>query len=211
MSGGFNQIIWDMNLLTNAFFSYILSIGRGNRNPSSHRQNRKMRLRYRFDAEKALEVLLYVVERVPDTYTALKVLYFADREHLSKYGRLICGDSYAAMSHGPVPSGTYDLIKYVRGDGYFLLDVPAEEAFSVQDYDIIPRRVANLSFLSESDVECLNAAIKKYGHKSFGQLKRLSHDDAFRSADHNDTIALEAIVKSLPNSGQILEYIEKHE
>jgi hypothetical protein len=62
--------------------------------------------KHRFDAHKALEVILYVAGSVPDMYRALKVLYFADREHLGRYGRLICGDTYVAMRLGPVPSGS---------------------------------------------------------------------------------------------------------
>jgi uncharacterized phage-associated protein len=170
-----------------------------------------MKLRHRFDVEKAVEALLYIAEQVPDTYTALKVLYFADKDHLSKYGRLICSDSYVAMLHGPVPSGTYDLIKYARGDGFFLLDVPIQEAFAVQGNDIIPCRKANLDFLSESDIECLDIAIEQYGRMSFGQLRQISHnEEAFKSVDRNDFISLEAIVKSLPDSEQLWDYIENN-
>lgn len=44
---------------------------------------------FKFDAEKAVEVLLYIAEKCPDVYKALKVLYFADKDHLAQYGRLI--------------------------------------------------------------------------------------------------------------------------
>lgn len=169
-----------------------------------------MKPRYRFDAEKAIEVLLYIARQVPDTYTALKVLYFADKDHLAKYGRLICGDSYVAMDKGPVPSGTYDIVKYVRGDGACLFAIPLEEAFAVQGHDILPHREPNLDFLSESDIECLDSGIEQYGRRSFGQLKKLSHDEAFKSADKNDFISLEAIVKSLPNSDHLWDYIANH-
>ena len=47
--------------------------------------------RLRLDPRKALEVLLYVVRSCHDMYTALKVIYFADRLHLERYGRLIAG------------------------------------------------------------------------------------------------------------------------
>ncbi len=169
-----------------------------------------MSIRYRFDTEKAVEALLYIAERSCNIYNALKVLYFADKEHLAGYGRLICGDSYVAMRHGPVPSGVYDLVKYVRGDGSWRIDIPVNEAFSVQGRNIIPHRKANLDFLSESDIKCLDAAIEQYGHLSFGQLRRLSHDDAYKAADQNDFIPLTAIVKTLPNSDLLLDYIESN-
>jgi uncharacterized phage-associated protein len=161
--------------------------------------------------EKAIEVLLYVAERVPDTYTALKILYFADKDHLAKYGRLISGDSYVAMRLGPVPSGTYDLVKHVRGNGFCWIDmpIPISEVFSVQeDHTIILHRKANCDLLSESDIECLDAAIEKYGHLSFGQLKRISHnDDAWKRSDQNDFIQLETIAKTLPDGDLLVDYL----
>ena len=73
---------------------------------------------FEFNAEKAIEVILYIAEHIkePTFHTVSKVLYFADKEHLEKYGRFICGDSYIAMRRGPVPSGVYDLLKLARGD-----------------------------------------------------------------------------------------------
>ena len=169
-----------------------------------------MSTRYKFNTEKAVEVLLYIVEKSPNIYNALKVLYFADKGHLARYGRLICGDSYVAMRHGPVPSGVYDLVKYVRGDGFWHIDVPVNEAFAVQGHNVIPHRQVNLDFLSESDIECLDAAIEQYAHLSFARLKKLSHDDAYKAADQNDFIPLTAIVKTLPNSDLLLDYIESN-
>jgi uncharacterized phage-associated protein len=40
---------------------------------------------------------------------ALKLVFFADRYHLRKYGRLITNDEYWAMDYGPVASNTKDL------------------------------------------------------------------------------------------------------
>jgi uncharacterized phage-associated protein len=164
--------------------------------------------KHRFDAHKALEVILYVARTVPDMYRALKMLYFADKEHLGRYGRLISGDSYVAMSHGPVPSGAYDLVKLARGDGLCYADIPVHKAFAVDGHDIVPCREANLDLLSESDMECLDSAIKRYGHLTFGRLKTLSHDKAFAAADQNDFIPLEAIAASLPDGDLIVDYIK---
>ncbi len=166
-----------------------------------------MPLQSKFDARKAIEVLLYIAARVPDMYKALKVLYFADREHLQRYGRQICGDSYVAMRHGPVPSGTYDLVKLARGQGLNWADYPIREDFVVQDFTIIPRREANLSLLSASDIECLDLAIARLKPLSFGKLRRLSHDAAFAASDENDFMPLETIVKTLPDASAILDYL----
>jgi len=166
-----------------------------------------MRFKSKFDARKAIEVLLYIAARVPDMYKALKVLYFADLEHLQRYGRQICGDSYVAMRHGPVPSGAYDLVKLARGEGLGWADYPIREDFAVQDVTIIPRREANLALLSASDVECLDLAIERVRPLSFGQLRQLSHDAAFAASDENDYMPLESIVRTLPNAALLLDYL----
>jgi len=164
-------------------------------------------IKFRFNPQKAVEVLLYLAERCSDVYTALKVLYFADKMHLARYGRLICGDSYVAMSHGPVPSGAYDLIKVARGDGWCHHNVPVEKAFTIEDNHITPLRRADLEWLSESDIECLDDAIGEYGHLPFAELRKRSHDSAYLSADLNDYISLESIAQDLPDAELLLDYL----
>ena len=41
----------------------------------------------------------------------LKLLFFAEVDHLNRYGRPIVGDRYYARQWGPVPETTYDLLK----------------------------------------------------------------------------------------------------
>lgn len=163
----------------------------------------------KYDPRKALEVLLYVTHHQPDMYKALKAIFYADKAHLSRYGRLIAGDRYVAMRHGPVPSGLYDIIKFVRGDGAPLaLGTQAKEAFTIEGNAINPLRGPDQEVLSESDRECLDQAIRDYAYKSFNELKKLSHDDpAFQQADENDFISMEALAKSLPNGEALWEYL----
>ena len=159
------------------------------------------------DADKAVEVLLYVAARVPNMYHALKVMYFADRLHLERYGRLIYGDSYVAMDKGPVPSAAYDLVKVARGDGFYCPAPEIREVLQVRDHTLLPQRDPRPEYLSESDVECLDEAIAAYGHMGFGRLMRLSHDAAYRSADQNDFISFEALARSLPAGEELLAYL----
>ncbi len=167
------------------------------------------RIRFKFDPEKAVEVILYVANRVndPGFHRISKLLYFADREHLAKYGRFISGDSYVAMKHGPVPSGTYDILKCVRGDGLTCPVPHASESFRVDAPRVLPLRDADMSLLSESEKECLDAAIAKYGNMTFGELTNASHDKTWESADENEFILVEQIVATLPDAEELLRHL----
>jgi uncharacterized phage-associated protein len=166
-----------------------------------------------FNAEKAIEIILYIAKRAPkpDIYHVLKIMYFADKEHLEKYGRFVCNDSYVAMSHGPVPSGSYDIVKSVRGNGYSTVEEHARNSFEIQLNDIIsPLRDPDLDMLSDSNEECLKNAIKKYGKLTFSQLKKRSHDKAFMSADNNDFIPIESIVATLQDGDLLIQHLKEN-
>lgn len=164
-----------------------------------------------FDHKKAVEIILYVAHNAPnpDIYHVLKLIYFADKSHLQQYGRLLCNDSYVAMNNGPVPSGAYDIVKHIRGDGYAHFDDCFAESFELQGNKICPLKEPELDLLSDSDIECLNEAIKEYGHLSFGKLKNLSHDEAFKSADQDDFISLEAITGTLEDGDLLLKHLQE--
>lgn len=165
-----------------------------------------------FDPEKALNAILWIAKRIPSPtfHSISKLLYFADRLHLERYGRLISGDSYVAMKNGPVPSGAYDIMKAVRGDGTCAVEAEAQEALTVDGrYHVIPRRAANEAHFSESDLECLHETIQQYGSLSFKELTDLSHDAAWDSADENDIIELEQIIATLPDGASLLEHLHR--
>lgn len=175
------------------------------------------RLNFQFDRDKAVEVVLYITThaRIPDRFHVCKILYFADRYHLENYARLICGDYYAAMPHGAVPSNTYNLI-VEADDG----NIPA---IAVDDVNVIPLREANLEVFSESDLEALNWAIAEYGSLEFGALWRISHDDHVWKQVTQDgalirspyttrsiPIPMEEIVSVLKDKDELLEYLYEY-
>jgi len=166
----------------------------------------------KFDSAKAIESLLFVAARLPSPsfHSVSKVLYFADKAHLQRYGRLICGDDYVAMKHGPVPSGIYDMMKFPQGRSLLPPDLEKKvlAAFDVfNGHCIRPKRAADESRLSVSEIECLNDSIRQYGNKSFAQLTELSHDQAWEGSDENVLISIEEIARTLPNAEEILEYL----
>ena len=153
------------------------------------------------DKQKAIEALLFVIPQIPkaNKYATLKVLYFADKLHLERYGTQIYGDTFIAMEHGPVPSYAYDLAK------------STDQTLPVGQKDertLVARRPPNTDYLSQADIECLEEAIRAYGHLPFGKLKQLSHDAAFTAAERNSAIPFIDLVKSLPNSQDLLEHLQ---
>ncbi len=54
-----------------------------------------------FKQDIAIQAILYILQRMGgmcDIHRCHKILYFADNEHLSKYGRSITGDAYVRMT-----------------------------------------------------------------------------------------------------------------
>ena len=162
---------------------------------------------FEFDEKTAVEAILYIAKNSsePTFHRIAKLLYFADRLHLERYGRFICGDDYVAMKHGPVPSEVYDILKTLRAAPARL---ESAGAFTVKGgYTVTPLRDPNLEWLSDSDIECLDQSIKENDSLSFGVLTQKSHDDAWDSADENDFISIESIIKSIGNPDGLLDYL----
>lgn len=162
-----------------------------------------------FDIRKAIEAIVYVSHRTHNLFRIMKILYFADKFHLQEYGRLITGDRYIAMRDGPVPSEAYEIIRYVRGDGIVELDASTKAAIKVERrVNVKPLRQPDLDRLSESDVECLKRAVAQYAKMSYDDLWKAAHaEQPYNDAQRDNTIPLTSIIKSLPNSKEILEYM----
>jgi uncharacterized phage-associated protein len=166
------------------------------------------RIEFKFEPEKAIEVILYITHNISDpTYHSInKILYFADKTSLENFGRFICGDTYYAMKHGPVPSNTYDLMKEAPPNG--------EYGFTVEnDRKVIPLRAPDLEKLSESDIECLEQVIKLYGQTPYWKKTQDSHDDAWKKAwdargdKQSNLMPVESIVELLEDDEDLLEHL----
>lgn len=167
-----------------------------------------------FNKDVALQAMLYILSKLgtADMHKVSKILYFADRSHLSKYARSITGDDYIKMSYGPVPSNVYDIMKAIRGDSYF---ANTSEAKSLEQYfrfinskDIVPLMDANLDYLSESD-ECIDEAIAICKDLNFEELTRLSHDFAWTNTALNAKMSVKDILCEVGDSEEYIEYVNQ--
>lgn len=166
---------------------------------------------FEFNEKVALEVILYIANKSqkPTFHHIAKLLYFADKLHLCQYGRFICGDNYIAMKNGPVPSHVYDMLKAVKSGYSCFTNIQLDTAFEVKwNHHVVPLRSADLEWLSDSDIECLDSAIQQYDKFDFGRLTALSHDEAWKSANEDDEISIEAIVKTIGNPSGLLEHLQ---
>lgn len=167
-------------------------------------------MRFEYEPEKALESLLYVCRRVRDNdmYLSLKTLYMADKDSLAKYGRFLFGDWYCAMEHGPVGSHAYDIVKFARGENRFCDVEDVDKALRIEGNRLVAMREPDLSWLSSSDIECLDNAIESYGLLRFRQAKDRSHDQAWRATERNRAMPIDSIAATVTdNPAELIHHL----
>ena len=108
-----------------------------------------------------------------------------------------------------MPSNTYNLIKDAPDNG--------KSGFRRErERNIVVCRKPDLDELSDSDIECLDAAIKFWGNAPVWKLLQESHDDAWQAAWNqrgdkgSKVMALESIVSLLEDSEELLTHLETH-
>lgn len=175
-----------------------------------------------FSPEHSLEVILYISGKLKEAtiHEVLKIIYFSDKLHLSKYGFLASGDEYVAMDFGPVASNIYNLIKAARGEQssyinplfYRIVDGSFEIAEDKKT--IIVHRDPRVEYLSTAETECFNDAIQQFGGLSFKQRTDLSHDKAWKNARKSggdgvgaSSMPVSDIANTLENAEEVIAYI----
>jgi hypothetical protein len=159
-----------------------------------------------FDETKAIETILYLAKRISRSYkyNICKMLYLADKTSLERYGRFIFGESYSAMQQGATPSKSYDILKRIARE--------SSEDLCVDGNAVVALRDANLDYLSESDIECLDATIAIYDNNP-RKMIRDAHDDAWEKAwdsrgqKGSADIPVKSIAHTLSNYGNLVDYL----
>ena len=175
-----------------------------------------------FSPEKALEAILYLASKAKNAtiHEVLKLRYFADKLHLSRFGWMASGDDYLAMKFGPVGSGTYNLMKAARGDesGYihprFSELVKGALGVEADRKSLRSLRTANVTLLSSAEISCLDEALVKYCNMRFDERTELSHDAAWKKAwDASDDeigaspMPTASIAETLSNASEVISHL----
>jgi uncharacterized phage-associated protein len=136
-----------------------------------------------------------------------KIIYFADKEHLLRYGRPITGDRYFALEQGPVPSRGLDAINAKRTH-------PEDDA-EVAKYGKLRGWIfewngqpTDLKTLSRSDIKVLDEVFERVGELPAWQLEKLSHEEAaWRRAEQNGPMHFELFFEGAPDAELIREIL----
>lgn len=132
--------------------------------------------------KKIKAVLLYIMQSFPqgvDYIKLFKILYFAQQDHLVKYGKVLVEDSFRALRHGPVPTYTYKALQIAEGKP---LEGDFDEFLSgmeVRDKKVYTSVKPDMDYISGADKRCLDAAIAKYKDTDPYDVSDLSHDSGW--------------------------------
>jgi len=147
-----------------------------------------MAIHFQTNPHKAVEVIVWFATKRPgiDFHSILKLLFFADKDHLNEWGRPIVGDRYYALPYGPVAQMTYDILKREPLALEELKTANHELPFEVRNsYCVHAHRAPNLDRLSDTDVAALEGTWERYAHLDFARRTDESHrHPAYKNAEN---------------------------
>lgn len=170
-----------------------------------------------------IEAVVYILNKTKGIafYYVFKILYFAEKKHLCQWGSRIIDDAFLAYEYGPVLKDLYSVVKAKkRGDktsNQLLKMFDESIAFAGEDASnvLLAKRDANLDYLSDSDISCLDESIKENSTLSFDELKNKSHDaaweEAFRCHEQggSDVIDTIDIARAAGANDEMISYIKE--
>lgn len=167
-----------------------------------------------FENDKALNAILFVCNQLDsgsaDMLKVFKILYFAERKHLARFGSPILEDDhYIAMPKGPVPSKVYKKLGDLR-DSFCKIFNSWNDKLAIQDHYVVKAQAEpDIDFLSETEIECLNESIQENRSLGFTRLSNKSHDYAWNNTVRNGKMSFIDIAKAEGADEEALRYINE--
>lgn len=167
-----------------------------------------MRARYRFNPEKALEAVHYMVALSDglDLHTALKAIYFSDKSHLNEHQQPIFGATYRAMKYGPVPLEVYEMIK---GESLWLSELGIEtmpwrlDGFRIR---CTSNAEPGLDLFAESEREHFERAFDLSRSLSFNARTSATHGPDWQAANMGE-MCYEDMIAPGPDREEMIAFI----
>ena len=165
---------------------------------------------FRFSPRKARAAVHRMLQQADhqDLHTVLKACYFADKEHLNQFNRPIFGATYRAMRFGPVPLEIYGMAK---GEAYWLAELGAERyPWTMAGYrlNLDTNEEPELEFLSESDMDALQAGFARSRSMTFNERTAATHGHDWQAADLG-TMCYEDMLEDGPEKPERVAYLRE--
>ncbi|MCQ2249776.1 MAG: SocA family protein [Bacteroidales bacterium] len=138
--------------------------------------------------KKIESVVLYVLRNFKsgvDYIKLFKIIYFAHKEYLATYGKVLCPDTFKARTYGPVPALSDKVIKNVEQDEMDeFSDLQSfERSIRVDNKLVYPLSEPDMDYLSKKECQYLDKWFDYCKNKdSVTELSPESHDSAYMSA-----------------------------
>ena len=175
-----------------------------------------------YDIRKVANAILYFLDKdvkYLGKTKLMKLLYFADKYHLNKYGRPIFNDKYIKLQHGPVPSLTLNII-----NSFNQLDNEDLEEYTEKLREFVEiketkdnqykktifekKRQLNIDIFSKSELECMNKSIEAFKEWTAEKISEFSHDlEEYKKTEMNDIISYEDMS---PKNREYISFTEKN-
>lgn len=176
--------------------------------------------------QKIESVVLYVLRNFKegvDYIKLFKIIYFAQRDYLATYGKVICPDTFKPRTYGPVPALSDKVIKLVEQQEEAWTEYPDLKQFGesihVVNQLVYAVREPDMDYLSNKERDCLD---KWYAYckdkDSIKELSPESHDtaytDAYQRSLQNPQLGIMTCMEIAKAGGatpQMIEYIRTKE
>ena len=113
--------------------------------------------------KKIESVVLYVLRNFPegvDYIKLFKIIYFAQKEYLVNYGKVLCPDTFKARKFGPVPALSDKVIKLVELEDEDIDQYPDlmrfRNSIRVTDQKVFGIAEPDMDYLSQKECEYLD-------------------------------------------------------
>lgn len=177
------------------------------------------------EIKKIESVVLYILQAFKDgvDYIKLfKIMYFAQKDFLFKYGKVLCPDTFKARKYGPVPAFSDKVIKTVEIHERMSAKSdmkPFAESIKVQNQLVYGIQNPDIDYLSVKERQCLDYWIEYCRDKdSIKELSPESHDDAYDAAwqayqddPQKGEMTWIAIARAAGASDKMVSYIREKE
>lgn len=170
-----------------------------------------------FDKHKLTEIVLYILNKTKglDYYRVFKIIYFANMNHLVKYGIPMVSDEFYALKDGPVPSILYDCIKtgsYCDKELQTILNDNIQKGDDDAYYMLEAKRETDTDYFSKADIEALDKSILENAKLSYSELRSKSHGEEWKRAYYSQqgckVMDIVGIAKDGKASDDMIEYIK---